>query len=79
MVDLDVEDFGRISNLDGGRAHGSGSPEARAAARGRTRGARARYGYLHFAIDGHTRVAYTESLENELATTAVAFLNRARE
>lgn len=59
--------------------HGKNSREARAAARAKTRGARAGYAYLHSAIDGHTRLAYTESLDNEQAATAVAFLNRARE
>ncbi len=39
-------------------------PEARAAARAKSRGARAGHAYLHSAIDGHTRLAYTESLEN---------------
>ena len=79
MVHLDVKKVGRIPNGGGWRAHGKGSPEARAAARARARGARTGYAYLHSAIDGHTRLAYTESLENEQATTAVAFLNRARE
>ncbi|TDQ54258.1 integrase-like protein [Actinorugispora endophytica] len=78
MTHLDVKKVGRIP--DGGwRAHGKDSPEARAAARTKTRGARAGYAYLHSAIDGHTRLAYTESLENEQGPTTVAFLNRARE
>ena len=78
MVHHDAKKVGRIPN-GGWRAHGKGSPEARAAARARTRGARAGYAYLHSAVDGHARLAYTESLENEQATTTVAFLNRARE
>lgn len=79
MVHLDVKKVGRIPDGGGWRAHGKASPEARAAARTKTRGARAGYAYLHSAIDGHTRLAYTESLENEQAATAVAFLNRARD
>lgn len=79
MVHLDVKKVGRIPEGGGWRAHGKNSPEARAAARAKTRGARAGYAYLHSAIDGHTRLAYTESLENEQASTAVAFLNRARD
>lgn len=78
MIHLDVKKIGRIPDGGGWRAHGKNSPEARAAARAKTRGARAGYSYLHSAIDGHTRLAYTESLENEQAATAVAFLNRAR-
>lgn len=79
MVHLDVKKVGRIPDGGGWRPHGKGGPEARAAARARTRGARAGHAYLHSAVDGLTRLAYTESLENEQATTAVAFLNRARE
>lgn len=79
MVHLDVKKVGRIPDGGGWRVHGKDSPEARAAARAKTRGARAGYAYLHSAIDGHTRLAYTESLENEQAATAVAFLTRARE
>lgn len=78
MVHLDVKKVGRIPDGGGWRVHGKNSPEARAAARAKTRGARAGYAYLHSAIDGHTRIAYTESLENEQGPTAVAFLNRAR-
>lgn len=78
MIHLDVKKVGRIPDGGGWRAHGKDSPEARAAARAKTRGARTGYAYLHSAIDGHTRLAYTESLENEQAATAVAFLNRAR-
>ncbi len=76
---MDVKKVGRIPDGGGWRVHGKGSPEARAAARAKTGGVRAGYAYLHSAIDGHTRLAYTESLENEQAATAVAFLNRARE
>jgi hypothetical protein len=36
------------------------------------------YTYLHSAVDGFSRLAYTEPLPNETATTAVAFLARAR-
>ena len=79
MVHIDVKKVGRIPDGGGWRVHGKNSPEARAAARAKTRGTRAGYAYLHSAIDGHTRLAYTESLQNEQATTAVAFLNRARE
>lgn len=79
MVHLDVKKVGRLPDGGGWRVHGKNSPEARGAARAKSRGARAGYAYLHSAIDGHTRLAYTESLENEQATTAVAFLNRARE
>jgi len=79
MVHLDVKKTGRIPDGGGWRAYGRGSPEAKAVDQAKTRGARAGYVYLHSAIDGHTRLAYTEALENEQASTAVAFLDRARE
>lgn len=78
MVHLDVKKTGRIPDGGGWRAHGRGSPEAKAVDQAKTRGMRAGYVYLHSAIDGHTRLAYTETLENEQASTAVAFLGRAR-
>ena len=34
--------------------------------------------YFHSAIDGYSRLAYTEALPNEQAVTAVEFLGRAR-
>lgn len=79
MVHLDVKKVGRIPDGGGWRVHGKNSAEARAAPRAKTRGARAGYAHLHSAIDGQTRLAYTESLENEQGPTAVAFLERARE
>nr|THJ65707.1 hypothetical protein EU244_28880 [Rhodococcus qingshengii] len=72
MIHPNVKKVGRIPDGGGWRAHGKNSPEARAATRAKTRGARAGYAYLHSAIDGHTRLAYTESPENEQAITAVA-------
>ena len=36
------------------------------------------YTYLHSAIDGNTRLAYTEARDNETAATAVDFMNNAR-
>jgi len=35
------------------------------------------YTYLHTAIDDHSRLAYTEALEDERAVTAAAFWHRA--
>src|SRR5690606_31644813 len=42
------------------------------------RGARAGYVYLHSAVDGYSRLAYTEALDDEKADTAVRFMHRAR-
>jgi transposase InsO family protein len=78
MVHLDVKKVGRIPDGGGWRVHGRGSTQQRAASRAKTRGARAGYVYLHSAVDGYSRLAYTEHLPDETATTAVGFWARAR-
>lgn len=65
MVHVDVKKVGRIPDGGGRRVHGRDSPEERAVERTKRRGTRRGYAYLHSAIDGHTRLAYTESLDNE--------------
>ena len=76
MVHLDVKKVGRIPEGGGWRAHGRGSTAAKAAKRGP--GARVGYTYLHSAVDGFSRLAYTEALADETATTTIGFLCRAR-
>lgn len=78
MIHIDVKKVGRIPDGGGWRVHGRNSAQARAAARAKTRGARTGYTYLHSAVDGFTRLAYTEALPDEKAVTAVKFLDRAR-
>lgn len=78
MVHIDVKKVGRIPDGGGWRAHGRGSPAAKDVGRRKRKTERGGYVYLHSAIDGHTRLAYTEALDDEKATTAVAFLHRAR-
>ena len=46
--------------------------------RAKTRGAKAGYVYLHSAVDGFSRLAYTEPLANQTAKTAIGFFARAR-
>jgi transposase InsO family protein len=41
-------------------------------------GTRAGYVYLHTAVDGFSRLAYTEALPDEKAVTAIGFMHRAR-
>ncbi|MBW3085938.1 IS481 family transposase ISNfa1 [Austwickia sp. TVS 96-490-7B] len=78
MIHIDIKKVGGI--LDGGRwrAHGRDSAAHRAAARAKTTGARGGYVYLHSAVDGFSRLAYTEHLPDEKGTTAAAFLTRAK-
>ena len=60
MIHLDVKKVGRIPPKGGWRAHGRGTPEAKASKRGKS--TRIGYTYLHTAIDGFSRLAYTEAL-----------------
>jgi transposase InsO family protein len=78
MVHLDVKKVGRIPEGGGWRAHGRDSPQAKAVQRRKRTTERGGYTYLHSAIDGYSRLAYTEALSDEKATTAIAFLHRAR-
>lgn len=78
MIHLDVKKVGRIPDGGGWRAHGRGSDADRTVRRAKAAGARAGYVYLHSAIDGFSRLAYTEALPDEKAATAIAFFARAR-
>ena len=76
MVHLDVKKIGKIPDGGGWRVHGRGSVQALKSKRGH--GARIVYTYLHSAVDGFSRLAYTEALDNERATTTIGFFARAR-
>lgn len=78
MVHIDVKKVGRIPDGGGWRAHGRGTDQAKAADRSKRSTKRGGYVYLHSAIDGYSRLAYTEALPDEKAATAVAFMHRAR-
>jgi transposase InsO family protein len=78
MVHVDVKKVGRIPDGGGWRVHGRDSPQARAVERTKKRGSRSGYAYLHSAVDGHTRLAYSEALDDEQGTTAAGFLERTK-
>ena len=78
MVHLDVKKVGRIPDGGGWRLHGRDSAQNKQVDRAKTAGARAGYVYLHSAIDGFSRLAYTEHLPDETAKTAIGFWARAR-
>jgi len=78
MVHLDVKKIGRIPDGGGWRIHGRNSAQHRAVDRAKTAGARAGYVYLHSIVDGFSRLAYTEPLDDEKGRTAAAFLARAK-
>lgn len=78
MVHIDVKKVGRIPDGGGWRAHGRGSEQAKTVERRKKKSGRGGYVYLHSAVDGFSRLAYTEALPDEKATTAIAFLHKAR-
>jgi len=78
MVHLDVKKVGRIPQGGGWRIHGRDSEAARTAQRAKNTGAARGYVYLHSAVDGFSRLAYTEHLPDEKGVTAAAFLARAK-
>lgn len=68
---------GRTYRVRGGRrAHGRETPKAKVFKRGK--GARIGYTYLHTAIDGFSRLACTEALDDEKASTMTSFVCRVR-
>lgn len=73
MVHVDVKKLGRIPTGGGWWAHGRGTDEHRASKRQGEGTGRIGYTYLHTAIDDHSRLAYTEALENEKGITAADF------
>lgn len=82
MIHIDVKKAARIPDGGGWRVHGRGSAQDKAADRaaraGGRKGTRAGYTYIHSAVDGFSRLAYSECHDDETATTVVAFLSRAR-
>jgi transposase InsO family protein len=87
MVHLDIKKVGAIPDGGGWRAHGRDSEAARAARRANAKrraeakkngAARPGYVYLHSAVDGYSRLAYTEHLPDETAATTIGFFHRAR-
>ncbi|SDZ53036.1 leucine-zipper of insertion element IS481 [Saccharopolyspora shandongensis] len=77
MVHVDVKKLGRIPTGGGWRMHGIGTDAARASKRAGPGTGRVGYLYLHSAIDDHSRLAYTEALDDEKADTAAGFWLRA--
>lgn len=78
MVHLDVKKVGRIPDGGGWRVHGKGTDAHRRSRRVGTPGSAGGYVFLHSAVDGFSRLAYTEALPDEKGPTAVGFLARAR-
>lgn len=71
LVHVDVKKLGRIPRGGGWRAHG------RRARPNSIRANRVGYAFVHSAVDAYSRLAYSEVLTDEQATTAAAFWARA--
>jgi transposase InsO family protein len=84
LIHVDIKKLGRIPDGGGWRVFGRDSAQARAAHVARDRAGRAGaassrgYVYLHHAVDDHSRLAYSEILNDERKETAAAFWKRAR-
>jgi transposase InsO family protein/transposase len=78
LIHIDVKKLGRIERGAGKRITGGSSRYVRSFTdrEGRRRNM-VGWEYVHIAIDDATRLAYAEVLEDERATTAIAFLRRA--
>jgi transposase InsO family protein len=70
LVHVDVKKMGRVPPGGGWRAHGRSKEH-----HGGTD--RVGYAYIHSAIDGYSRLAYSEVLANEQGITAANFWERA--
>ncbi|MDT7613507.1 MAG: hypothetical protein QOF00_954 [Pseudonocardiales bacterium] len=77
LVHVDVKKLGGIPTGGGWRMHGVGTESARASERTGPGTGKVGYTYRHSALDDHSRLAYTEALDDEKAVTAVAFWHRA--
>src|SRR5690606_18096299 len=75
LVHVDVKKLGRIPDGGGWRTQGRiAGRRNRATSAPSTRG----YGFIHSAVDDHSRLAYSEILPDEQGPTAVAFWQRAQ-
>jgi transposase InsO family protein len=71
LVHVDIKKLGRIPPGGGWRVNG------RAAEKGRWHKTKVGYAFVHSAIDGYSRVAYSEVLDDEKGSTAAEFWRRA--
>ena len=81
LLHVDVKRLGVIPPGGGWRVRGRGHADQQRSLNRRIAKARgvgrAGYGYVHAAVDDHSRLAYAEIHDDETADTAVAFLRRA--
>src|SRR5215210_5233930 len=75
LVHVDIKKLGTVPDGGGWRSLGRTAGRATSAAANRL--GRASYGYVHTAVDDHSRLAYAEILPDEQGPTAAAFWARA--
>jgi transposase InsO family protein len=72
LVHIDIKKLGRIPKGGGWRVHGRAGHNTN-----QRRKANVGYAFIHSAVDGFSRLAYSEVLSDEQATTATGFWSRA--
>jgi transposase InsO family protein len=72
LVHVDIKKLGRIPPGGGWRVRGRANKDHR-------RARRVGYAYVHSALDGYSRLAYSEVLTDEQAVTAARFWTRAQQ
>jgi transposase InsO family protein len=81
LIHIDIKKLGRIQGGAGKRAaigrHSGSYRPRRSDGTGSYRGITG-WEFVHIAVDDYSRLAYAEVLPDERATTAIAFLSRAR-
>src|SRR5204863_7721513 len=78
LIHVDVKKLGRIKGGAGKRVTGKPRHNWERLDRSGTRRKMVGWEYVHIAVDDCTRLAYAEVLPDERASSAVAFLRRAR-
>jgi transposase InsO family protein len=73
LVHIDIKKLGRIPKGGGWRAHGRQARPRNAAKKAIKTG----YAFVHSAVDGYSRLAYSEVLADEQAATTASFWTRA--
>jgi transposase InsO family protein len=77
LIHVDIKKLGRIPEGGGWRTHGR--QKGIANSNRDAKPTRVGYGFIHSAVDDHSRLAYSEILDDEKKETASDFWKRARE